>query len=79
MKTHQNEFKNEASIILLGILSEFPGLLDGETEVNGSDLVELLSTACWMMSPDSKKFAATCIDVMGEFSALTMLHNHNNT
>lgn len=67
-----NEFKNEASIILLGILSEFPGLLDGETEVNGSDLVELLSVACSTLSPESKKFAAICTDVMGDFSSLTL-------
>lgn len=37
--------KEEALAILESLVTQFPGLVDGETEVNGADLVEALSLA----------------------------------
>ena len=61
----EKEFKNESSIIMLGLLSEFPGLLNGE-EVNGSDLTQFLTVCVFRMSKEAKEFAEICTDPMGK-------------
>jgi len=56
----ENEFKNEAALLLIGLVSEFPGLTDDCQEVNGADLVDFISSAIANLSPDSRRFAAHC-------------------
>jgi hypothetical protein len=60
----EKEFKNEAAIILLGVISEFPGLIDKKSEVCGTHLVDFLSACIHTMTPDSKKFAEIVTDCM---------------
>ncbi len=60
MKYKKESF--EAALILVGAVSEFPGLLNGTDEVNGADLVQFLSDAIRHTGKDFETFLKKCID-----------------
>lgn len=43
MPKGMKEVKGDALTLVTELVAEFPGLLDGETEVNGADLVDAVS------------------------------------
>jgi hypothetical protein len=55
-------FKNDAAVLLLGVFSDFPGLIDGETEVDAAALIELLSVGYSGFCEDSKTFASNAME-----------------
>ena len=46
--------KNEALELLENIGHEFPGLIDGETEVSGADLVDHMTEVMAKVFPEQK-------------------------
>jgi hypothetical protein len=60
MKYQKESF--EAASILIGAVSEFPGLLNNSDEVSGADLVQFLSDAIRYTGKDFETFLKKCID-----------------
>lgn len=65
----EKQFKNDAATVLLGTISEFQGLIDGTSEVNGADLVNFLTAAIALMEKDSRQFAIIASDCMNSAKA----------
>lgn len=42
-RNREAEAKGDAFAMLQALVNEFPGLVDGDTEVNGADLVDALT------------------------------------
>ena len=61
-----------AKALLLDLINDFPGLLDGETEVNGADLVDSLSRSI-------QEIVFTCVECNSPYFAKskssTICHN----
>jgi hypothetical protein len=54
--------KNGALSVLESLVSEFPGLIDGGSEVNGADLVDALTRAI-MENNDLQGYLGTFVKV----------------
>lgn len=56
----QKDFCFTAGAILTDLANAFPGLLDGNSEVNGAELVAVLSEMIQTMAPEELEYLTLC-------------------